>query len=330
MHRRALDVLGCPECRGPFRDLVPGTEPVEAGSMRCGAGHEYPIEGGIPFLVVARDRQALRGFADSYARAWARDGWGSSDVAYLKELPHRDTTGRHRTEWRVKARSMDALLETWEGPGRLRMADLGCGMGWLAHHLAQRGHEVYAVDASLDDAVGLGAAALLSRLGPSFEPIWGDLERPPFRDASLDAVVCNASLHYSTAPGTVLAEVARILRPGGRLAIMNSPVYRDAASARRAEADFRKHLRDVGAGEPVTSRYHHFVRAELEDAVHRTLGPVREIPFDPGLWFRTVRRLKGFALRMELASFPVLVATKPRDSGTGDVEDRVVHPTSPG
>lgn len=298
--------------------------------MRCASGHEYPIEGGIPFLVVARDRQGLRGFADSYSRAWARDGWGSSDVAYLKELPYRDITRRHRAEWRVKARSMDALFTAWEARGPLRIADLGCGMGWLARHLALRGHEVYAMDVSLDDAVGLGAAAALSRLGPYFEPIWGNLERPPFLTASLDAVVCNASLHYSTELEAVLKEIARILRPGGRLAIMNSPVYRDAASARRAEADFRKHLRDVGAAAPVTSRYHHFVRAELQDAVRRAIGPMRDIPFDPGVGFRTVRRLKGMALRMELASFPVLVATNERGSGVTGAREGVVRPMSPG
>lgn len=213
---------------------------------------------------------------------------------------------------------MDALFQFLGQTPPLRVADLGCGMGWLAHHLAARGHEVYAVDVTLDPRVGLGAAGEYVQKGPFFERVWGELESPPFRSESLDLVVFNASLHYVPDLSAVAGAVARVLRPGGRCIVMNSPVYRDPRSASRAQADFRGHLRAFGAEPDLVSRYNHLLLTDLIRSLTTGLGSVEAIPFDPGRRFRASRRLKGIALRMELANFPMFCATKPTtQSGDG-------------
>jgi len=262
-------------------------------------------------LVRQGDRPRLSAFVGSYAQTWATDGWGSRDLEYLTNLPYRDVTGRRSTEWRVKARSMETLFhvlppQTWK-----RVVDLGCGAGWLSHHLARHGHEVFAVDINLDETVGLAAAGAYNRIGPPFERVWGDSHHPPFLTSTIDAVVCNASLHLSSDVTAVLTEISRILRSGGVLLVMNSPVHETADSAARAQFDFRKHLSNLGATGDVVAIYHHLVRSELESYMRTSVGPVHEIPFDPGRLFRWSRRIKGIALRMELASFPILMATKP-------------------
>lgn len=206
---------------------------------------------------------------------------------------------------------MDALLATLGGGGGLTVLDLGCGMGWLAHHLAAAGHDVYAVDVLLDDALGLGAARRYAAMGPPFECVWGELDHPPLRAASMDVVVCNASLHYAQDISRALREAARILKPRGRFVVMNSPVYRDEGSASRALSDFREHLKRLGASESVWGAYHHFVRDRIVSALQTAVGPVIEIPYDAGFRFRVSRRGKSFLLGMELASFPILCASKP-------------------
>lgn len=318
MRPTALDVLGCPRCSSRLEAKVQFDGDLEEGILRCSQeGHEFAVVAGIPRLVPPEDVPSLVAFGESYSRAWARDGWGAPDPGYLRNLPFKDSTGRRSSEWRVKARSMDALFRFLGAAPRMRVADLGCGMGWLSHHLAQRGHDVYAVDVVLDDALGLGAARTYARMGPFFERVWGEFAPAPFQSGKLDLVVCNASLHYAPDLRRALSEISRILRPGGRCIVMNSPVYRDPESASRAEADFRSHLRSLGGGPTLDSRYHHFRLPEFTDSLTRAIGSVANVDFDTGPWFRFSRRMKGIALGMELAAFPIVCATKPGSEGGG-------------
>ncbi|MGQ0797646.1 MAG: methyltransferase domain-containing protein, partial [Methanobacteriota archaeon] len=186
----------------------------------------------------------------------------------------------------------------------------GCGMGWLAARLAALGLETFAIDIVLDEVLGLKAAGAYLESGVYFERVQGELDRPPFRGGSMDLVICNASFHYAPDPDAVVDQADRVLRPGGAFVILNSPVHEDPRSAARAERDFRKHLLGLGADPDMVAGYSHLVRKELEDRLRRRFPSVHELPFDPGLLFRWTRTIKGLVLRMELASFPILVATK--------------------
>ncbi len=310
MRRAALEVLACPACRGPLR-LEGESDEVENGNLACPTeGILYPVTNAIPRLVEAGRAGRVAALAHSYACVWQRDGWGALDSSYLLNLPYEDVSGRRASEWRVKARSLDALERLFARNRLRRVVDLGCGVGWLSYRLAQRGYDVYAIDVVLDDVLGLGAAGVYVRSGVFFERIWGELERPPLTASSVDAVVCNASLHYANDLPRALVEMKRLLRPGGLLVVMNSPVYNDPESAERALTDFRERLRRLGASEEVVSTYHHFTRDSLVRAISSEVGPVAEEPFDPGGGFRWSRRAKGAALRMELASFPLLYARR--------------------
>ena len=314
MRLPALDELACPHCLGPLEPSGSFEPDLQEGTLRCrGEGLAFPVSAGVPQLVRLDRAAQVAAFAESYSKAWQSDGWGSLDASYLLNLPHRDTTGRQAARWRFKARTMWALFDLLDSMRLHRFLDLGAGVGWLSHQLASRGHEVYAMDIVRDRVLGLAAAEVYLQVGPHFERVWGELERPPFRTESMDAIVCNASLHYASSLSEAVCEIHRILVPKGVLFVLNSPVYWSANDASRTEADFRKRLRDLGANEDVASTYHHFTRNDLESVLSGTIGPVREVPFDPGSLFRLVRAAKGFVLRTELASFPLLVAQKTAD-----------------
>ncbi len=311
MQRKTIDVLACPSCLSGLAVTADGGGEIDEGMLTCQLeGLQFPVVSGIPLLVRPGSVERVSAFEASFPEVWTRDGWGASDEEYLLNLPARDVTRRHSEEWRLKARSMDALFRALDRARPKSVIDLGCGMGWLAHHLARRGHEVYAVDIVRDKRLGLGAADRYVNRGPFFERVWGELERPPFRDSCADAVICNASLHYALDLSAVLREIARIMRPGGIFILLNSPVHHDESSAVRAQDDFRRRLRRLGAVDGVASVYRHFTRDALEGAVRSIIGPVEEEPFQPGKWFLLRRRAKQFALRMELASFPILCARK--------------------
>jgi uncharacterized protein YbaR (Trm112 family)/ubiquinone/menaquinone biosynthesis C-methylase UbiE len=312
MRARAIEVLACPLCLGPLSSEVADHDEIINGTLTCPHdGIVYPIEDGIPKLVTQDRVDKLETFASSYAAAWAKDGWGSPDPRYLLDLPFNDSTRRRPMEWRLKARSLSAVLLFLDGIKSKLIIDLGAGVGWLSYHLALQGGTVFAMDVLLDKLLGLGAASRYIETGVFFERVWGDLERPPFLDESADIVICNASLHYARDLGATLSEISRILAPGGTFIVMNSPVHRDPASAARAETDFRTRLELLGANAEVSSSYHHLVREPLESQIRSSVGPPREVQFPKGFLFQANRFAKATILRMELASFPLYYARKP-------------------
>ncbi len=98
----------------------------------------------------------------------------------------------------------------------MRVVDVGAGTGFLAIGLAPLVARVHCVDASaamLDQARRNLAAHANVRYHVS------DGERLPLPDASVDAVVANMYLHHAPDPARALGEMARVLRPGGRLVL---------------------------------------------------------------------------------------------------------------
>ncbi|MGW4962568.1 class I SAM-dependent methyltransferase [Nonomuraea sp. NPDC004186] len=101
-----------------------------------------------------------------------------------------------------------------------RILDAGCGSGPLSAALRDRGAVVTAIDSS----AGMLALAR-QRLGDDANLQVADLSDPlPFADGAFDDVVASLVLHYLEDWGPALAEIRRVLRPGGRLiASVNHP-----------------------------------------------------------------------------------------------------------
>lgn len=205
---------------------------------------------------------------------------------------------------------MEALFACLDPLMTKRVADVGSGMGWLAYHMALRGYEVYAVDVSVDTILGLAAAEAYLGTGTYFERVQGELDHLPFLDASLDLVLYNASLQFAESLQDALSEARRVLRPGGHLGVLGSPVHKDPESASRAQTHFQTRLRCLGASDSVAKSYHHFIESELRAFMQQIVGPVVSCKFNPGFLFRAKRRIKGILLGMDLASFHILLAQK--------------------
>lgn len=95
------------------------------------------------------------------------------------------------------------------------LLDFGCASGDLARHLAAAGYRVTGCDISplmLERAAAADPGHAVRLV--SLEPGWREL---PFAPASLDTVVASSVLEYVAEPAPVLAECARVLRPGGVL-----------------------------------------------------------------------------------------------------------------
>ena len=96
-----------------------------------------------------------------------------------------------------------------------RLIDLACGTGDFCELAAARGAKVVGVDFALQM---LRRAQLRV---PDFVSVQGDAEWLPFRSSSVDVVTCGFALRNFVSLDAVLREIARILKPGGRMALID-------------------------------------------------------------------------------------------------------------
>jgi SAM-dependent methyltransferase len=98
------------------------------------------------------------------------------------------------------------------GDTPVRVLDVGSGSGVFAAMLDAAGHEVFCLDRALDQV-----AALPERLGTRLHVV-GRVEAMPYLSCHFDVVTASQTLHHF-APGLALTEIARVLKPGGHLAV---------------------------------------------------------------------------------------------------------------
>src|SRR5271157_759587 len=136
-------------------------------------------------------------------------------LAYFNEL-----AGKF---WRqsVPARSWKGMAEMLlKLMPALVIADLGAGEGTLSQLLAQRAERVIAVDNS-ENMVAFGTDLARKHGLTNLEYRRGDLEELPIESASVDLVILSQSLHHAQHPQTAVREAWRILKRGGRIAVLD-------------------------------------------------------------------------------------------------------------
>ncbi|MDD5199048.1 MAG: metalloregulator ArsR/SmtB family transcription factor [Terrimicrobiaceae bacterium] len=100
------------------------------------------------------------------------------------------------------------------------IADLGAGEGTLSQLLARHAKKVLAIDNS-EKMVEFGAALAREHGFDNLEYRLGDIEAPPIEDATIDVALFSQALHHAARPPRAVAEAFRILKPGGRIVILD-------------------------------------------------------------------------------------------------------------
>jgi ubiquinone/menaquinone biosynthesis C-methylase UbiE len=152
-----------------------------------------------PSAIEVHSRQAGE-FAESYG-ALERDPYASCF-----------TYSRMRLEQALDQRLPERALG-------LRALDVGCGTGHHLKDLIARGYDAVGVDASaemLEEA---------RRTNPTAQLRQADVEVLPFPNESFDLALCIEVLRYLPDPQRCIAEIARVLRPGGTCLATAAPLF---------------------------------------------------------------------------------------------------------
>lgn len=135
--------------------------------------------------------------------------------AYFDQLAGK--FGRHYVpgrSWRGLAETLLVLMPP------LVIADLGAGEGTFSQLLARRAKKVIAVDNS-EKMVEYGAELARKHGVKNLEYRQGDIEDVPIRKASVDLAFFSQALHHARHPQQAVAEAWRILKPGGRIVVLD-------------------------------------------------------------------------------------------------------------
>jgi ubiquinone/menaquinone biosynthesis C-methylase UbiE len=139
--------------------------------------------------------------------------WDGEAATYDQQFDHQPRSPVERAAW-------DRVLHLIDGGRRgLDVLDVGTGTGFLALELATRGHRVTGIDLSTAMLDRARRHASARSLPVTFLP--GDAERPPFPATTFDLLVSRHVLWSLSNPGAAVGTWRRLLRPGGRVAVVD-------------------------------------------------------------------------------------------------------------
>ena len=190
---------------------------------------DRPTDTSGPWLDLVGDRPATRGRLQGlWESAVGALGYSTQlavgDVVEPR-LPDVLGTATLHTFYRVDRRLALHGGET--------VLDLACGPGTLTHRLSRAvGAAGLVVGADLSEPMLSRAARTVTE--PNVALLRADASDLPLADDTVDAVCCSLCLHLVPDLSTAIAEIARVLRPGGRLAVA-VPAHLDGARRRLSE-----------------------------------------------------------------------------------------------
>lgn len=265
---------------------------------------EVACRGGVlRFLSDARLAQ-IEPVLAQYRQVRERDGYRQRPAAYYRELPQVARGDPQHAVWRIRQESFSHLCRrvlTRLDRRPLRVLDLGAGNGWLSHRLTLLGNVCVALDWLDDPDDGLGAAL---HYPTTFTRLQADFDHLPLVAGQFDAVIFNASLHYSANPSATLRYARKALVDGGALVVMDSPVFVNDADGRRMLAERQRGFADR-IGRPIEWGVGYLTVDGLARTATESEVTLRGIPSRGGPGWAFKRWLAGRKLRRQPASFGI-------------------------
>lgn len=189
------------------------TQEVRMGALHCRAcGQSYPIVDGIAELLASLDTDTQR--ERDARRTRLRDWDIERRRPFVEDVPG--------TPWVWPSFAANVVQGMAQVPLEgAHVLDLGPGTCWSTRMLCERGARAVALDISTemlrDGEAQFSNAVFFDRIAATMQAI-------PCLNQIFDVVFASASVHHASDLQQAFQEIARVLRPGGALVLVNEPV----------------------------------------------------------------------------------------------------------
>jgi len=238
-----LEHLVCPRDRRPLT--------LEAGALRCGDGHRYPIVEGVPVMLLDDVRQTFNAAGSSLSRAAGEGVDERAPDLHLESIEISDDEKRGVLALAATNPPVDPVvaylvaatngilyrhligqltsypipdITVPAGDGRT-LLDVGCSWGRWTLAAASRGYRAVGIDPSLGAV--MAARRVSTQLGIPAHFVVGDARYLPFADHAFDAIYSYSVIqHFSRADAAqAVGEIGRVLDSGGSARVQMPTKY---------------------------------------------------------------------------------------------------------
>ncbi|MEO6184476.1 MAG: class I SAM-dependent methyltransferase [Verrucomicrobiota bacterium] len=260
MKTKILEVLQCPRCSSSLAvtSFEENQTEIRSGRLACtgSEGHVFEIQDGIIRFATGFDHEAVKRELE-YENSTYKGSDRLTDAKLIAQFPETlaelwPHTCHFGPDFKVLIDHLNCDDNSW-------ILDIGTGPCWSSRLLAQRGGNVIALDVNEANYYGLKTSDILFEAhGVYFERILESMTNLPFQNESIDCITFNASFHHTPDHHQTLSECFRVLRPGGKIAMVNE----EFASLRH---------RLLPPGEATDSGSHHSIRySDFEKSVQES------------------------------------------------------------
>ena len=184
----------------------------------------------------------------------------------LKWLPEIEASHPHYKEWVTRKSSCNKLAQHLSNKRtQLNILDVGCGNGWLCHHLSKiPGSNVAGIDINKTE---LNQAKRVFDHVENLEFFYGGIDNERIRNEKFDAIVFAASIQYFPSLDNIIPAALQLLHPGGEIHILDSHFYKpsEVEIARQRSSDYYHSLQLA----EMTKYYFHHCVDELNPYNHK-------------------------------------------------------------
>lgn len=223
MKHTLLNRISCPTC-GNALELQEikrlEEERIFEGSLYCSHCQQpYFVRNGMPHLLPEHLETLHVQEMEGWVNLW--QDLGMYDRPTLEDSFRLPYVGGI---WTDVARMFDMSLQEMNLTGKEVILEIGAGQGWASRYFAEKGCEVVAIDIVADEWYGLGRSwAIMDYAGVYFEPVLAEGEHLPFFSNQFDIVFLCGALHHFNTFDHILAQIYRVLKPGGYFIAAGEP-----------------------------------------------------------------------------------------------------------
>ncbi|MDD3296479.1 MAG: methyltransferase domain-containing protein [Candidatus Omnitrophica bacterium] len=230
MRKELLSIIKCPAC-GNFgdegfklvRNITTALE-IKEGQLICNLCHEiFEIKNGILSLLYRPGKEVveeIKGIIEALQES--RSQYNDKMLLSLPESA--ESKNPFDSSYKYSSNFYQMIRELGISGSEL-ILDLGSGNTWSSNKLSQKGCRCVSLDISLPKYKGLESAEMyFQSCQVYYERIVSDMKNLPFVDNVFDIVMSNSSIHHASNLLDVLKESFRVLKKGGKLALINETV----------------------------------------------------------------------------------------------------------